>query len=63
MTIFEAIIVLGVFFALVGAHQAVTKLVNVLDGHLERLQAKLDVLMAAQCEHNDKIDIILGKLL
>lgn len=63
MTIYQTILALAVVFALIGAHQAATKLLNVLDGHLERLQGKLDVLMAAQSDHNDKIDIILSKLL
>lgn len=62
MTIYQAILALGVVFALIGVHQAATKLINLLDGHLERLQSKLDVLMAAQQEHNEKIDIILSKL-
>ncbi len=63
MTIYQTILALGIVFALIGMHQAATRLINLLDGHLERLQSKLDVLMAAQSDHNDKIDIILGKLL
>ncbi len=63
MTIYQTILALGVVFALIGAHQATTRLLNVLDGHLERLQGKLDVLMVAESEHNDKLDIILQKLL
>lgn len=62
MTIRQTILALGVVFALIGIHQTTTKLISLLDGHLERLQAKLDVLMAAQQEHNEKIDIILAKL-
>ena len=63
MTIYQTILALVAVFALIGVHQAVTKLLRLLDGHLERLQSKLDVLMAAQSDHNDKIDIILNKLL
>lgn len=63
MTVYQTMLALGVVFALIGIHQATTKLIKLLDGHLERLQAKLDVLMAAQSDHNDKIDIILSKLL
>lgn len=62
MTVYQTILALGVVFALIGIHQATTRLIKLLDGHLERLQAKLDVLMAAQVEHNEKIDIILSKL-
>lgn len=57
--------VLGpVFVALVGVgvHQAVNRLLSLVDGHLERLQGKLDVLLASQVEHNEKIDILLRKL-
>lgn len=50
-------------FALIGMHQATMKLIKLLDGHLERLQSKLDVLMAAQSDYNAKIDLILNKLL
>ncbi len=63
MTIYQSILVLALVFVLIGIHQATTKLIGLLDGHLERLQAKLDVLMAAQSDHNAKIDMILGKLL
>lgn len=63
MTVYQTILALGVVFALIGMHQAATKLVSLLDGHLERLQSKLDVLMEAQHEHNGKIDVILNKLL
>lgn len=62
MTIYQTILALTLVFALIGVHQAITKLLALLDGHLERLQSKLDVLMAAQQEHNEKIDIILSKL-
>ena len=47
----------------IGIHQAINRLLNIVDGHLERLQGKLDVLLAAQAEHNEKIDIILRHLL
>lgn len=62
MTVYQTILALSIVFALIGVHQAATKLLNVLDGHLERLQSKLDVLMVAQNDHNAKIDIILNKL-
>jgi len=62
VTIYQTILALGVVFALIGIHQATTKLIKLLDGHLERLQSKLDVLMVAQQEHNEKIDLILSKL-
>lgn len=62
MTIYQVMLALTLVFTLIGAHQATTKLLNVLDGHLERFQGKLDVLLACQYEHNEKIDIILSKL-
>lgn len=62
MTVPQAILALVVVFALIGIHQVVTRLLKLLDGHLERLQGKLDVLLAAQTEHNAKIDAILRKL-
>ena len=62
MTIYQTMVALGLVFVLIGIHQAITKLLNLLDGHLERLQGKLDVLLAAQTEHNAKVDIILRKL-
>lgn len=51
----------GVFLA-VGVHLAIGKAFLLLDGHLERFQGKLDVLVAAQTEHNVKLDAILRKL-
>lgn len=63
MTIYQAIIILALVFALIGIHQATTKLISLLDGHLERFQAKLDVMMAAQSDYNAKIDMILQKLI
>lgn len=63
MTIYQAIFALALVFALIGIHQGTTKLIKLLDGHLERFQSKLDVLMAAQSDYNAKIDIILNKLL
>lgn len=63
MTVYEMILALVVVFTLIGIHQVATKAINLVDGHLERLQSKLDVLMAAQQEHNDKIDIILSRIL
>lgn len=51
----------GVFLA-IGIHLAIDKAFRLLDGHLERFQGKLDVLVAAQTEHNDKLDAILRKL-
>lgn len=51
-----------VVFVALGVHQAINKLLGILDGHLERFQGKLDVMLAAQIEHNDKIDAILHKL-
>lgn len=57
------ILLLAGVFAAIGLHMLGTKAINVLDGHLERLQSKLDVLMVAQNERNEKIDIILSKLL
>lgn len=51
----------GVFLA-IGVHLAINKAFQLLDGHLERFQGKLDVLVAAQTEHNDKLDAILRKL-
>lgn len=63
MTIYQAILALALIFALIGIHQATTKLISLLDGHLERFQAKIDVLTAAQSDYNAKIDTILNKLL
>lgn len=63
MTIYQTILALALVFALIGMHQAVSKLIRLLDGHLERFQAKLDVLMVAQQEHNAKLDHIFNKLL
>ncbi len=63
MTIYQTIIALAAVFALIGIHQAVTKVLRLLDGHLERFQAKLDVMMVNQNDHNAKIDVILSKLL
>lgn len=63
MTIYQAILALALIFALIGIHQATTKLISLLDGHLERFQAKIDVLTAAQSDYNAKIDKILNKLL
>lgn len=48
--------------AAVGMHQAVGRFLSLVDGHLERFQGKLDVLLAAQTEHNEKIDAILRHL-
>jgi len=65
----ESILTLAIlgtlFLALlaIGIHQAINRLLNIVDGHLERLQSKLDVLLAAQTEHNEKIDVILRHLL
>lgn len=52
------------FVALVGVgmYHTINRFLSLIDGHLERLQGKLDVLLAAQIEHNEKIDIILRKL-
>jgi len=58
-----AIVALFVVLAGIGVHQAIYKLLKLVDGHLERLQGKLDILLAAQVEHNEKIDILLRKLL
>lgn len=62
MTIYQTILALAALFAFIGIHQATMRLIKLLDGHLERLQSKLDVMMAAQTEHNEKIDIILNRL-
>lgn len=51
----------GVLLAL-GLHSAVGKAFSLLDGHLERFQGKLDVMLEAQLEHNRKLDLILRKL-
>lgn len=53
------------FVALVGVgiYHTVNRFLSLIDGHLERLQGKLDVLLAAQTEHNEKIDVILRHLL
>ncbi len=63
MTLSQTIAAVATIFALIGIHQATTKLISLLDGHLERFQRKLDAMMVTQSEHNDKIDIILNKLL
>lgn len=63
MTVYQTILALATVFALIGIHQAVTKLLRLLDGHLERFQSKLDIMMAGQHDHNAKIDLILSKLL
>lgn len=63
MTIYQTMLALFLVFSLIGVHQATTKMICLLDGHLERFQAKLDVMMAGQQEHNDKLDIMLDKLL
>jgi len=62
--LFPAVIVLTLFLALVGLgiHQAIDRLLSLVDGHLERLQGKLDILLAMQTEHNEKMDVILRKL-
>lgn len=59
-----SVVLVGVFavFVAIGLHQAVNKLLGIVDGHLERLQAKLDVLLGEQIKHNKKIDLILAKL-
>lgn len=62
MTSYETIFAFAVVFSLIGVHQAITKLLRLLDGHLERFQAKLDIMMAGQNDHNAKIDVILSKL-
>ena len=59
----EALIALALILVGIGMHQAINKLLSLIDGHLERFQGKLDVLVAAQAEHNHKIDKILNKLL
>lgn len=51
----------GVFLA-VGIHVAIGKAFGLLDGHLERFQGKLDVLVGMQSDQIDKLDIILRKL-
>lgn len=63
MTVCQTILALAAIFALLGIHQVVTKLLRLLDGHLERFQSKLDIMMAGQQDHNAKIDVILRKLL
>lgn len=55
-------ILAGSFIA-VGLNLAIGRGLSLLGGHLERLQGKLDVLVAAQAEHNEKLDAILWKLL
>lgn len=50
-------------FVGIGIHQAINKLLSLVDGHLERFQGKLDILLAAQVEHNQKIDILMRRLL
>lgn len=39
------------------------RLIVLLDGHLERLQAKLDVMVAAQCEQQEGIEKLLQAIL
>ncbi|MCK5319711.1 MAG: hypothetical protein KAJ55_17495 [Anaerolineales bacterium] len=58
--------ILGTLFVAlvgIGVHQAINRLLGIVDGHLERVQGKLDVLLAAQVEHNEKMDLLLRKLL
>lgn len=64
-SLFVLAVIGTLFVALVGVgiHQAINRLLSLVDGHLERLQGKLDVLLAAQTEHNEKMDILLRKLL
>ena len=64
-SLFVLAVIGKLFVALVGVgiHQAINRLLSLVDGHLERLQGKLDVLLAAQTEHNEKMDILLRKLL
>lgn len=62
MTVAQTILAVVAVFMMIGIHQAFSRLLNLLDGHLERFQGKLDVLLAAQTEHNAKIDAILSKL-
>lgn len=64
-SLFALSVTITLFVALlgIGVHQAIDKLLKLVDGHLERLQGKLDVLLAAQVEHNEKMDIILRHLL
>lgn len=52
----------GVFVGL-GVHLAIDKAFGLIDGHLERFQAKLDVLVTVQTKNNAKLDAILRKLL
>lgn len=63
MTIYQTILAVGLIFAIVGMHQATGRLLRLVDSHLERFQAKLDLLVKAQNAHNFKLDAILGKLL
>lgn len=63
MTVPQTILALVAVFVLIGIHQAVTRLLRIIDGHLELLQSKLDILLAAQVDHNEKLDLILSKLL
>ena len=60
--ILVVIVTLFLAFVGIGVHQAINRLLSLVDGHLERFQGKLDVLLAAQTEHNEKIDTILRKL-
>lgn len=62
MTVYQTIFALAAIFALIGIHKVISRLFCLLDDHLERFQSKLDVLLVAQTEHNDKIDAILRKL-
>lgn len=63
MTLAEGVVVLTIVFGLLGLHNAIGRLLRLLDGHLERFQGKLDVLVVSQDKHNQKLDVILGKLL
>lgn len=55
--------VLGGVFVAIGIHLALDRAYRLLDGHLERLQGKLDVLVSVQAQNNTKLDAILRKLL
>ena len=58
-------VVVAVFLAFVGlgVHRAVSRLLLLVDDHLERVQMKLDAMLSSQEEHNRKIDAVLHKLL
>ena len=62
MTVYQSIFALVAVFMLIGIHQAAVRMIALLDGHLERFQGKLDVLLAAETEQNEKLDVILHKL-